>query len=660
MRKHSGFLILLCCFLLGNAADLHAQFSSFSSGTASGTPRDTSKNKTNNSDWDETDAVMYRTRVFSERRNYRDTSLHTLHRAPFSQPWYRDLGNQGSPAMNLMFTPSNPVGLSLGYHTFDNMRWLSDSAWYYNTTRPYTNFTYHIGSTQEQFAEILHTQNIKPYWNVAFAYRKPSSPGYYYWQRNSSDNIAATTNYTAPGLCYKLYAAIVYNREVHDENGGIASDSFLTNPQYSDRKAIPVNFYTNNFTSQTRSPVQMRLRDVTVSLDHAYSWGRRDTTYSDDSTSYAIKLNTRFRISHHMEIGSQRYRYKDLRPDSLRYDPVFAARFGTNDSVYTQQEWFYADNRFLLNGFFGKGDRPWVFSAGAGNRIDQFKTEYLNGTQGDNNVSNYLTGVLRKEAVAQGQWDISAQAKAYLTGPATGNLLLDGRVSKDMDRFGRITIGAAQQLNNAPYTYTVYQNQYWQRSATFSKESTTQLFAMYDLPRWNLSMGARNYLLDNYLYFDAAQRPAQYGSAFSLSQFWGRKIFRLGHWVLDNELLYQVVPASAPVNVPSFMGRHQLSLETFIFKGKLQIATGVEVRYHSSYYAAFYSPFFNQFYYQNSYRVSNGPDGSVFFNFKIKRFRAFLMMDHVPQFFNKNIIITRGYTAQDAMIRFGFQWIMIN
>lgn len=625
-----------------------------------GDPLDTATKKTNTGEWETEEAQIYFTKRFSQVKLYPDTSIHTIHRRPYSQPWYRDLGNLGSPTMNLQFTPQNPVGLTLGYHAFDAMRFKADSLNYYNTTRPYSSFTYNLGSKLEQTAQIFHTQNIKPYWNFAFNYRKTNTPGYYFIQRNNHDNLFLTTNYSAPSQNYQIYGAIAFNKQQHDENGGIISDTFLSNDQYRDRKSVPVAF-ANSAYSNVRSPVTTLFRDFTAIVEQAYTWGKRDTTYNEDSTQFTPRLTPRFRISHRAEVGAQRNLYKDMRPDSVRYDNFFKRSFASADSVYSRQEWFYVDNRFLINGLLGKNANQILFNAGVGNRIDQFATHYIIGKQEDNVVSNYIVGSLRKEAHAAKQWEYSASAKLFVTGSAAGNFLLDGAISKDLgEKLGSIKIGASQQLNNAPYNYTIYQNQYWSRVKTFDKESTTLLFASIQSNRYKFSAGIKNYLMTNYLYFNENASPDQYAPAFSLSQIWLRKVFNFGHFVLDNELLFQQKTGDAPVNVPRFLGRHQFSVETKIFKSQLRIATGLEVRYHSDYYANGYNPFFNQFYYQNSYNVTNAPDASVFFNFNIKRFRAYLMFDQLTQFFNPNIVITKGYSAQNAMFRFGFNWVLIN
>jgi hypothetical protein len=108
------------------------------------------------------------------------------------------------------------------------------------------------------------------------------------------------------------------------------------------------------------------------------------------------------------------------------------------------------------------------------------------------------------------------------------------------------------------------------------------------------------------------------------------------------------------------MGRHQLSIETYLFGNALKVATGFDVRWHTQYDPAGYSPFFNRFSYQQGYSISNAPEASLFFNFKIKNFRAYIMGDQLQQFFTRNTITAAGYSLQDAMLRFGFNWVMIN
>ncbi|HXS37093.1 MAG TPA: putative porin [Flavipsychrobacter sp.] len=666
-------LVFLCLLLCSKPAFAQSTLSGGAPGqptTLTNAPqRDTNANKSNTSKWKDQEAHISFRRLNSEQTYTPDTSLHTFHRRSFTQPWYQDLGNLGSPAQNLLFTPEDRLGPTLGYHVFDIYRFLPDSLKYYNTTRPYTAFTYSLGSKLEQMAEVMHTQNIRPNWNFSFQYRKINAQGFYKIQRVNDDNANLTTNYQSKDKHYQLFGALIYNKQQQDENGGIFDASQLDSSQYSDRKTIPVAF-ENDIYSTLRSSVTNMQRDFTMLIQHSYVWGKGDTLYNEDSTRYTYKLTPRFSITHKFELSTEKHEYKDLSPDSFRYASLFQYSFiGANpiagqggDSVLSQQKWVWIDNRILFNGFLGTNDKQVEFSAGAGNRIDNFITSYATGFSRDNILSNYLIGELKKEALQPGQFSYQANAQFFLTGEDAGDFLLHASAGKDFKGgWGNIVAGFQQQLNNAPYNYTIYENQYFTYiPSTFNKESITQVYAQLSSPRLRLSGGIRNYLVDNYIYLDQTQKFLQDKNPFNVTEIWARKEFRLGNFILDNELAYQQPTGGAPINVPALLGRHQLSYEAALFKRALKIATGVEIRYTTAYYAAGYNPFFNRFYYQNTYYLGNNPQASVFFSFRIKRFRAFVMGDQLQQLFGPNLVTAPGYPAQDAMIRFGFTWVMIN
>jgi hypothetical protein len=622
-------------------------------------PRDTAANKTNTTDWkDETAHVFFKT-LNSAKRYYPDTSIHTFHRRPFLQPWHRDLGNLGSAARNLFFTPEYRVGPTMGYRVFDIYRYDIDSLSFYNTTRPYSAFTYLLGSKLEQVSQLLHTQNINPYWNVALQYRKINSQGFYKAQRMNHDNAFASTNYKSKRQHYELNAGLAYNKEQQDENGGVTDVSLLDSSAFSDRKVLPVNFDNSGYSAR-RSPVTNVLRDVSVLLQHSYTAGKEDSVYSEDSTSFTYRLIPRFRVTHRLEYRNEKYQYKDLRPDSLRYTGLFEHNFATDDSLYSLQKWSKVENQLLLNGYFGKPGKQLAFSAGIGNRYDIFKSRFISGGRTTEIISNYVVGEIRKEILEAGQWGYNAAGRFYFTGASAGDFLLHFSAAKDLKKLGRVEAGLQQQLQSAPYNYTIYANRYAQYYWSFNKESITQLYVNMNSERLNLSFGLKNYVVANYIYMDPQQRPAQFGVPFNLTQVWLRKLFNLGNFVFDNEIAFQQKTGIAPVNIPVLMSRYQFAFESYMFRRALKVAVGLEARFHSPYSAAAYAPFFNRFYYQDTYTVSNTPEGTVFFNFKIKQFRASLSLDQVQQLFTTNFITTPNYPAQNFMLRFGFTWTLIN
>ncbi len=659
-RTYSGYLLCLVLVLCSGMAQVWAQ--QMPGMDPMGRPVRDSSNGTHK-DWhDEVSRTTYR-RLNSDIVHIPDTGIHTFHRRPFMQPWFRDLGNPGTPAQNLLFTTENRLGPTLGYHAFDAYAYLIDSLPYYNTNKPYSEFRYQLGSKLEQFMRIMHTQNIKPNWNMAAAYNKINAPGFYRQQRASNDNAYVSSHYQSRNLRYEMFAGLVYNKAKQDENGGIANDSFLTS-EYNDRQTVPVKFQNDAYGSGgtvQRSPVVNTWRQSTIFLQHGYTWGRRDTLYNEDSTRFSYRLTPRFSITHRLEYGGEKHIYKDKAPDSLRYSEFFQNKFVNTDSVYNTQKWYHVDNRIMLNSFLGKRENQLQFSVGAGNRYDRFSTEFIVDKLKYSILSNYVTGTLRKEALQPGQWFYSANALFYVTGDAVGSSLLEANVGKDLGaNWGTLSAGIKQEINNAPYNYTSYYNNYDTITASFNKESVTRLYATVSSNKFKLSGGVRNYLISNYIYLNQQQMPDQYTPAFNLLQFWARKMLVWRSVVLDNEIVFQQPTSGAPVNVPTLMGRHQLSIERHIFRSALKMATGVEVRYHTDYTPAGYSPFFNRYYYQNTYTLTNNPEASVFFNFKIKSFRASLAADQLQQLLYRNTIVAPGYAMQNFMIRFGFSWILIN
>ena len=662
MRDHFFLKFLFAFFSVSflSHTGLFAQVVPGTPVTLQNAPQRDTSSKTNSSDWVDEHTVLFFQKLNSQLKYYPDTSLGSFHRRSFLYPWYSNTGNSGSPVINRFFTPEYRTGPTLGYHTFDPYRFILDSQNYYNTTRPYSQFAYQLGSKAEQQISLLHTQNIKPYWNFSAQYRKINSPGFFKGQRTTTDNAALTTNYSSPDQHYNLNLSVVYNKEQNDENGGIVSDSFLALDDYNNRQVIPVRFQDVSYSNR-RSPVTTVMRDAGLLLQHSYTVGKADTSYNEDSTQYFYKLIPRFRITHRLQTESQKYQFKDLRPDSSNYTGIFEYGFREEDSVFMVQKWFYVDNTLLLNGFVGKEGKQLEVNAGIGIRADRFTTEYVTGENVNSFVSNYLQGSIRKEALQEKQWSYEGFARFYFTGQAAGNFLVNASIGKDISgKLGSINLGFQQELNNAPYNYTIYRNAFYSRERSYDKESITRIFATWNNSAWKLSAGVRNYLVANYIYINQQQEFDQYASAFNITQFWLNKRFRMGIVVLDNELVYQQKTAGAPVNVPALMGRHKLSIETMAFKKALQLATGIDVLYHTPYESAGYSPFFNRFYYQDAVTITNYPEVALFFNFKVKNFRAYIMADQLQQFFAENNITAPNYPMQNFMIRFGFNWVMIN
>jgi len=700
------------------AASISAQTGTNTPGNPANQPKkDTSMNKTNNNKWKNEGSHTTYTKQDGVESFRVDTSIHFFYRLGYLADWTRDMGNIGGPAQNLFYTPENRFGPNLGYHVFDAGAYNIDSLNYYSTNHPFTDFSYRLGSKLEQYLGILHTQNIKPNWNFAFEYHKTTSAGFYKIQRNNNDNFFFTTNYKSLDKHYELKFGLVYNKEQHDENGGITNERALDSVDqtgakvYSDRKTIDVVNQHDGY-SMTRSPVFNNMRQMTMRLQHSYMWGQTDTTYSEDSTQYSFKLKPRWRLTHTFELSTQKHTYEDLTPDSLRYATLFHHTFlgagggyyvAGQDSVNTVQKWVYLDNKVALNCFLGNVDNPAIIGAGLGSRYDVFTSTpvsnflkdslsyklYTYGQDRTSMVNNYLYGVIKKPALSPSAWQYQAEAQLFFTGEEKGKFKLDAALGKNVKDIGALVIGFSQQINTSPYSYTNYENAFTKDSFNLSKdEIINSVYGRLTIPGLKLSCGVSNYIITNYIYTreytDAnlnvdSIKPQQYTIPITIQQAWIRKIFRFGSFILDNQLAYQMANQNAPVNLPLLMGRHQLSYEGALFKKAMAVAIGLDVRYNTAYKPSGYDFLLNRFFYQNNTSISNMPEVAFFINFKVKnKFRAFIMADQLQQIipgvtntllyvgmpvaspYNTSSNLVPVYAMPNAMMRMGFSWYLVN
>ena len=120
-------------------------FAQIGTSSQSTTKKDTSMNKSNNGKWKSENANITYELINSQKIFVPDTSIAMIHSLKYLGTWCRDMGNIGAPALNLQFTPEERFGPTLGYHVFDAGSYSLDSAKYYNTNRPYSDFSYRHG-----------------------------------------------------------------------------------------------------------------------------------------------------------------------------------------------------------------------------------------------------------------------------------------------------------------------------------------------------------------------------------------------------------------------------------------------------------------------------------------------------------------------------------
>jgi hypothetical protein len=145
------------------------------------------------------------------------------------------------------------------------------------------------------------------------------------------------------------------------------------------------------------------------------------------------------------------------------------------------------------------------------------------------------------------------------------------------------------------------------------------------------------------------------------------KVFRLSRrWNLYSDVWLQQKAGNAEVNIPLLFTRNRLVFEGTFFRN-LNLASGLEVRYHSPYKADEYSPVLGSFFYQDNFTVNNRPQLDAFFHFRIRTFKAYIRAENLNAFnlgtepgFTANNLATPSYPNPGLVIRFGFFWTFLN
>ena len=157
----------------------------------------------------------------STRNRILDSSINDF-TARFPQPyWVNNLGNLGTATHSMIFSPILKSGWDAGFHQFDATNLTIEGARFFQTTRPYTELAYMLGSKAEQLVNFIHTQNRNPRFNFGIEYRFANSPGLYRLQNASFNNVRFTAHYQTANKRYESFFIFLSTKNAASENGGL-------------------------------------------------------------------------------------------------------------------------------------------------------------------------------------------------------------------------------------------------------------------------------------------------------------------------------------------------------------------------------------------------------------------------------------------------------
>ena len=551
-----------------------------------------------------------------------------------------NMGNVGMAVNDGVWKESESgIGFRYFKNNYQNYFYLPENIKFYNTRSPFSDLMYVAGSKKEGYFKMTFAYNIKKNWNITVDFSRIRSEGFYKRSKTLGNFIGLSTNYKGKNNRYWLLVSGGFNSIKNEESGGVMRDSDFVNRISSERILTDMNLQSAKQGVMTSG----------IMVKQYLNMGTR----SEDTASLGmiIPANRFILISTYNNLA---LKYADDYPLGGFYKNVFYDSVKTFDTTFTysignELEWKRVDNGNHI-GFFKKIG----FGGGIKDELIRVKQRAM-----DSVMNNIILKAELFNLYSDYSLNWKGEGRYIVNGCNKGDFKLGGIIRKKFfDSIVEVTFRGSYSVNSPDFIFNKYasNNFFWNNN--FDKTKKWNIGGDFEMKRLKMLLGANYTIVQNDLYFDNFAIARQYSGAIPMFSSYLKKDFKLGNWHLDNSVLYQYVPDSMVIRVPSLILNHSLYFSiNKMFKGALDLQIGASVYYNSAYYANAYMPATGEFYLQNDAKYGNYPFIDFFVNAKIKAVRVFVKIDHLNSgFTGSNYMITPHYPINERAFKLGVSW----
>jgi hypothetical protein len=619
------------------------------------------------------DSITISFRYLDSTRMQKFDSSITDFTTRFPVPWYHfHLGNVGNATHSMIFPPLMKPGWDHGFHAYDAYNLNEYETRFFNTTRPFTEIQYQIGSKLEQVLGLIHTQNIMPNWNASFQYRLVNSPGIFRNQNTNHNNYRFSSWYQSKNKRYQNFVVVVGNKLQSAENGGISDVNFLdSSGTFSDRSGIPTrigpkargtstNFFANSITTGSR------YTNASYILRQQYDLiGDKDSIVTDSTVIPLFYPRLRAELTTSLKTYNYRFNDTNIDSSSIEFYHTFY-ELDTPRVFAFQDRWKDFTNDFSIYQFPDAKNSQQFFKAGA---AFQMLTGTFDTGAVTNKYHNFFVHGEYRNKTRNRKWDVEAYGNFYVNGMNAGDYNAHISLKRLISRkIGYLELGFANVNRTPSFVFDSTSSFYLDEYHNFNKENYTEIFGSFDLPKIQAKIYGRYLLISNYTYFKEFIRADQFGRLFNMLQITAEKQFKIGgKWNWRTWVVIQQLTGSPPLNLPFFLTRNQVGYDGNLGFKNLLTSFGLEIRYFSPYKADGYSPLTGQFFNQENQTIKmKMPDIAAYLHFRIKTFTAYLRFENLNTLdpstgqFTKNNIVSPNYPYPGLQMRIGVYWTFIN
>lgn len=578
-----------------------------------------------------------------------DTLLNYFH---LYNPIYKDaitvsyLGNYATPFQNNNFFKRESHLDFLFLKTREPYLLNPEELKYYNTRTPYTLLDFSQSENRTRKNEtrfnVLHTQNINPWWNVTFRFDQAKSAGQYKNQESKNNFVTLYSNYNKDKL--SIHTGFISNSIKNNENGGLTDDIVILGNDDTDFLDVHLSDTRSEFgntyvfaTGEYRVGQTLVLEEDSdyfrpiagVIYSFEYETNQKEFIDDEDTTNTFFEHN---------------YYGNDFLKDSIRFRKI------QNILQLKQYENPESKTSFGKRVFLGQ---EFVKASSPGPPDREF---YTRQTKRYSNV--YAGGgIFRKEGKF---WTWNFDGKIYLLGRNAGQTELNGVISKPFtllkDTAAALSIEGSLQNLVPDYFQEEFYSQHFKWNQNFKMEQRMTVGGTFTSPERKFEIGANYALINNFVFYDTSGIPAQTGKELLVLAAHVDKDFNYRNLHFRTRLLWQKASNEEVLHLPD-LSAYISAYYQFVLAKVLHAQIGIDTRYTTAYYADAYNPATGLFHLQDDVKVGDFPYIDGYASLRLKRTKVFFKMINIStEFIDKPYFTVPHYPMNRRTFRLGVAW----
>jgi hypothetical protein len=614
---------------------------------------------------------FYKNSSFDEIYDSSMTAIHQYDKIKRNHIAIQSLGDISMPYLNLAFKPELRHGFVTGFQPFGDIYFKNDSAKFYNSKMPFTEFHYTQGNASAgrngmiNF-DALHTQNIGERANITALYHSASNVGFYKRQKYAIKNLQLSSYYKSKDKRYLATALYTWNKSIANNNGGIIP----TLESDSNFRAIPSNF-----------------RQVDVSLDNADNINKYREYQINQQYWILRKFNPKdssfqnlIAFKHRLNVLKQTNEYTDNSSNHDFYNNIF---YGDNAMSQDSMHCRIISNDFQI--FTPTLSNQSILAGVTLDNIQYFQE--INPKNYHQFKSYNLSLHSQYHFVFLKKLSSSLSGRLYLSGYNSGDYSLNWtntfKINNDFSLKAQLL-----STSRRPFYQQVFMlsnNYFWEKNFDNTQQQHLSL-GIYQNSRKRNHSNAFSYtqskisgyikahytLINGFIYFNDKGIPQQGSTGQNIAQIELMKNFDFRKFQISQQFMYQVFSNDIKntLLLPDILSKTSIYFQNYAFKKSTFVKIGFDINYVNSYKANTFNPALQSFM-QSNFKVGGYPFVDFFINAEIKTARVFFVMEHANQLaetfqgdgnlkyqylFPNYLYTSPFYPSAPRRFRLGFAW----